>query len=180
MKPRASIADLIAKVAQQDRAALSALYAATAPQLFAITLSILKDTEAAELVLQEAYVKIWHNAAHFPSDGYAPMTWLITVARNHAIDTLRAVQAQPGGPDDIPDAPDVTISPHAVADAPTEQPPIEACLEAMEPDRAAAIRAAYVHGLGYEDLARRYGRPTAAIENWIRSSLLNLRERLTS
>ncbi|WP_284266955.1 sigma-70 family RNA polymerase sigma factor, partial [Roseicyclus amphidinii] len=84
---------LIARVAMGDRAAFSALYAATSAKLFGICLRILKDRSLAEEALQEVYVKLWHRADRYRVTGHSPMTWLITVARNHAIDRLRAAPA---------------------------------------------------------------------------------------
>ena len=84
------IEELIARMAMGDRGALSSLYAATSPKLFGITLRVLEDRHEAEDALQETFVKLWHNAGRYRSNGLSPMTWLITVARNQAIDRLRA------------------------------------------------------------------------------------------
>jgi RNA polymerase sigma-70 factor (ECF subfamily) len=81
--------DLIARTALRDRAAFSALYDATAGKLHAVALRVLGDRAAAEDAVQDTYVKIWRNAERYAVTGHSPMTWLITIARNTAIDRLR-------------------------------------------------------------------------------------------
>ena len=91
------IEEMIARMALGDRCALSSLYAATSAKLFGITLRVLEDRQEAEDALQETFVKLWHNAGRYRSNGLSPMTWLITVARNQAIDRLRARRSRPAG-----------------------------------------------------------------------------------
>ena len=85
----ADVEALLARVALGDRDAFSALYDATSAKLLGIALRILRDRDAAEDALQDAFVKIWHKADSYSANGLSPMTWLITVARNTAIDRLR-------------------------------------------------------------------------------------------
>ena len=89
---RSDIEDLILRVAQGNRAAFQTLYDATSAKLFGIALRVLKDRTEAEEALQEVYVKIWHNAGRYEVNGLSPMTWLITLARNTAVDRLRKLR----------------------------------------------------------------------------------------
>ena len=94
MTTRADIENLIARVAQGDRAAFKALYGATSAKLFGIALRVLRDEAAAEDVLQDVYVRVWNRAGAYRSNGYSPMTWLITITRNAAIDRLRKARRE--------------------------------------------------------------------------------------
>jgi RNA polymerase sigma-70 factor (ECF subfamily) len=175
------IEGMIARMAMGDRAALSALYAATSPKLFGIALRVLDDRAEAEDALQETYVKLWHNAGRYRSNGLSPMTWLITVARNHAIDRLRARRSQRADPietaGEIADAGD---TPEEAAMASSMRGRIGDCLGTLDPDRADAIRRCYLYGEAYADLATRYGVPLNTIRTWLRRGLLKLRECLGS
>src|SRR4051794_3117014 len=84
------IADLIARTALRDRGAFRDLYSRTSSKLFGVMLRILKDRSEAEEALQEVYVKIWQRADRYVAGGYSPISWLVAVARNHALDVLRA------------------------------------------------------------------------------------------
>ncbi|MCU0912504.1 MAG: sigma-70 family RNA polymerase sigma factor [Rhodobacteraceae bacterium] len=177
MPTRDDIEAWIARAALGDRAAFEALYAATSAKLYGLLIRILKDEAEAEDVLQDVYVKIWHNAGRYAANGMSPMTWLITIARNAGIDRLRA-RPRPLAAESA-EAPDPAPGPEAAAIAAGEARRIAACLAELEPDRAAAVRGAYLDGLSYEALARRHGVPLNTMRTWLRRSLLRLRECLS-
>lgn len=171
------IEGLIARMALGDRAALSALYAATSAKLYGIALRVLGDRHEAEDALQETFVKVWHNAGRYRQNGLSPMTWLITVARNHAIDRLRARNARRTQP--IEDAGEVAsdaMTGEDAAMAASLRGRMGDCLRTLPPDRAAAVCRAYVLGEAYQELADRYAVPLNTMRTWLRRSLLRLRE----
>lgn len=170
---------LIARVALGDRAAFSALYAATSAKLFGICLRILKDRSLAEEALQEVYVKLWHRADRYRVTGHSPMTWLITVTRNHAIDRLRAAPAPTADLDAVAPVAAPGPTPEASAIAAGEARRIVDCLGELPEDRAAAVRGAYLDGLAYQELADRYAVPLNTMKTWLRRSLISLRECLS-
>ena len=90
MEQQNEIAGFLARVALGDREAFRVLYARTSAKLFGVILRILSDRGEAEDALQEIYIKVWHKSGGYRPDVASPMTWLITIARNHAIDKLRA------------------------------------------------------------------------------------------
>ena len=66
--------------------ALAALYAGTRTAVYGLALSIVKNRQDAEDVMQEVYVRLWQGA--YRPEG-KPMAWLLTVTRNLALDCLR-------------------------------------------------------------------------------------------
>src|SRR6266850_715523 len=80
----------LARVAGGDRAALQVVYQDTSAKLFGVCLRILNDKSEAEDVLQEVYLTVWRKAASFDPARASPITWLVAIARNRAIDRLRA------------------------------------------------------------------------------------------
>jgi RNA polymerase sigma factor (sigma-70 family) len=95
---RKLIAAALAAVGSGDPNALQTVYRLTAAKLFAVCLRILGDRSQAEDVLQEVYMTAWHKAAAFDPTLSSPMTWLIAIARNRAIDHLRARAEPAHGP----------------------------------------------------------------------------------
>ena len=177
MATREDVEGMIARMAMGDRAALTALYGATSAKLFGIALRVLEDRPEAEDALQEIYVKVWHNADRYRANGLSPMTWLITVARNHAVDRLRARRGRRQAPiDEVAELADLSPGPEALAEASSMRGAIAGCLKTLDPDRADAVRRAYIEGEAYADLARRYGVPLNTMRTWLRRSLLKLRE----
>ena len=179
MTAREDIEDMIARVALRDRSAFRLLYDRTSAKLFGICLRILKDRSLAEDALQEVYVKVWHNAGRYAAGRYSPMTWLIAIARNHAIDRLRAQPATHQGLEEAAESADPGPTPEAAALASSEGERIARCLEELDRARADAVRGAYLEGDSYAALAERHGVPVNTMRSWLRRSLLKLRECLS-
>jgi RNA polymerase sigma-70 factor (ECF subfamily) len=171
------IAGLISRVALRDRAAFSALYTAAAPKLFSVCLRILKDRTEAEDALQDVFVKVWQRADRFAAIGTSPMGWLVTIARNHAIDILRARRPVAESiEEEGRSLADSSPDPEAATVVKGEGRRIDRCMEELESDRASAVRSAYVDGLTYQELAERHRVPLNTMRTWLRRSLLKLRE----
>jgi RNA polymerase sigma-70 factor (ECF subfamily) len=174
------ISGLISRVALRDRAAFEQLYAATSAKLFGSCLRVMKDRTDAEDVLQEVYIKIWHNAGKFRVSGYSPMTWLIAVARNHAIDKLRARKPEAMELSEAYDIADLGSTPEQAVLHVGEIERLRACLEKLSAGRAEAITAVYIEGYSYQELADRMRQPLNTVRTWLRRSLISLRECLSS
>ena len=170
------LSGLIARVALGDRKAFSALYSLTSAKLFGVALRILKDRAQAEDAVQEVYVRIWRRAGSFRVGQASAMAWLVTIARNQAIDMVRARQPATLEYDDAPDVADPDPDPEARAALSGAARRIEACLAELDADKAAAVVAAYVEGLSYLELAAENGVPLNTMRTWLRRSLLKLRE----
>src|SRR5499426_2139991 len=87
---RSQLAAALARVAGGDRAALRMVYQDTSAKLFGVCLRILKDRSEAEDVLQDVYVTVWRKAAAFDPGRASPITWMVAITRNRAIDRLRS------------------------------------------------------------------------------------------
>jgi RNA polymerase sigma-70 factor (ECF subfamily) len=177
----ADIEDLIARCGLGERAALDALYNAVAPKLFGICLRILKDRPAAEDVLQEVFVKIWHASDRYASNGLSPITWLCAIARNAAIDRVRATgRRRESVTDKMPEMADRSPSAEDMAIARGEAVRIADCMAELDEPRRDAVRGAYLDGRSYADLAEDAGVPLNTMRTWLRRSLLALKACLAS
>ena len=173
------VAALIARVALGDRAAFGQLYDATAPKLLGVALRILRDRAAAEEAVQEAYVKIWHAAARYRPERGSGFGWLAAIQRNQAIDLLRARPPGERRLDLALELPDPAPGPEAAAVAADERVRLDACIGELPVERARAVRAAYLEGWSYEELARAHGVPLNTMRTWLRRALIRLRACLT-
>lgn len=170
------IAALIARVALKDRRAFSDLYDRTCAKLYGVCLRILKDRTQAEDALQEIYVKVWRNASGFATGRGAGMTWLVAIARHQAIDAARMRVLRLDELDAAGDIADQSPDPERQAVASDERRRIDACLDELKPERAQAVRAAYVEGYSYGELAERFSVPLNTMRTWLRRGLMSLRE----
>ncbi len=179
MTTPADIEAMIAQVSLRDSNAFSALYDATSAKLFGVCLRVLNNRGEAEEVLQEVYIRIWHKADTYAVTGHSPMTWLITLARNLAIDRLRKRKLPTKPIEDVFDLADDRPGPEAEAMASSDRTQIKACLEELDPKHADAVKRVYLGGETYKELADSQNVPLNTMRTWLRRSLLKLRECLT-
>lgn len=174
---RSQLAAALIRVATGDRAALRMVYQDTSAKLFGVVLRILNDRSEAEDVLQDIFVTVWRKAASFDPAKASPITWLVAIARNRAIDRLRAGGAS-RRTEPIEAAGEVS-DPAPPASERVEQAQLQqrlaSCLEELEARHAAAIRAAFLDGATYEQLAGRMSVPLGTMKSWIRRGLAKLR-----
>lgn len=170
------ISKLIVRISMRDRGAFDRLYRLTSAKLFGVCLRVLRDRAEAEEALQEVYVKIWTKADRFAASELSPISWLVAVARNHAIDRLRARRIGATGLEEASELADPRPGPEALAVAGGERERVRACMDELDPDRASAVRGAYLEGRSYAELAERFAVPLNTMRTWLRRSLLKLRE----
>jgi RNA polymerase sigma-70 factor (ECF subfamily) len=161
----AELSALLARAADGDRLAFRDFYDRTSAKLFGIILRIL----------------IERGAAEFDPSRASPVTWTATIARNRAIDRLRARGSRPSAPlDEAADVRDESPSADTIIDSGRESARIHAALAALEPRHAAAIRSCYFEGTTYEALAEREGIPVGTLKSWVRRGLVRMKADLSA
>jgi RNA polymerase sigma-70 factor, ECF subfamily len=173
---RARLSDALVRTGQGDRSAFEQLYKATSAKLFGICLRIFPERSEAEEALQDAYLTIWNKAASFEPGRASPISWLATLTRNRAIDRLRASGKAKYAP--IEDAAEIADpAPRADAQlfAASEGAALQGCISGLEPRDAHFIRATFLGGATYLQLADAEGAPLATVKSRIRRALIKLR-----
>jgi RNA polymerase sigma-70 factor (ECF subfamily) len=172
---------LLAAVAKGDEAAFERLYAATRAKLYGVVLRILRRHDLADEVMQEAYLRIWTGAGKFDPALSAPITWMVAIARNQAIDLVR--KKAEASIEDEPNALEVaaaTPDPLARREMTEDLRRLLACVGQLEPDRQRLVLLAYYNGWSRERLADNIGAPVNTVKTWLRRSLAEIRECLGS
>jgi len=177
----AELAWLLAAVAKGDQAAFERLYTATQAKLYGVVLRILRRSDLANDVLQEAYLKIWSHAGQFDPARASPVTWMVAIARNRAIDVVRrrtdgSIEEDAEAMAVAGDNPD----PLAKREMTEELKRLLACLGRLAPDRQRMLLLAYYQGKSRDELAAEFDRPVNTIKTQLRRSLADIRECLGS
>lgn len=169
---------LIAACAERDSHALRRLYGAMAPYLLACMARILRRRALAEEALQDVFVSIWQRASQFETHRGRPRAWLVSIARNRAIDVLRAERAQLYRNDTAAEgaAEPLIESDSDWASAGRSAAALENCFKQLSTDQQRGIELAFVNGYSHADIARTTGQALGTIKSWIRRGLVSLRE----
>jgi len=174
---RDRLRDLLVAVAGGDARAFENLYRSTSAKLFGICLRVVKQRNDAEDVLQDVYSTIWRKAHQYDAARASAITWLAMMARNKAIDRVRAggVERHSATLDLAEELHDPNPTALAAAESNDENKRLNACLSELEVQRRNLIRIAFFEGATYEELAARSGSPLGTIKSWIRRGLLRLK-----
>ena len=168
---------LLGAIAQGDKKAFSELYQSTSQQLYAVSLKMLTRKELAEEALQEAYVRIWHNASEYRQGKGSVLTWMISIVRYRALDVLRYNKVRKESEFDESNNFDIeTIE--QVSDA--EQLLLDKCLQQLDTQQRQAIYLAYFNGCSHKEAVKHLNNPLGTIKSWIRRGLMSLQSCLTS
>ena len=176
---------VLQRIAARDTAALAELYDRHGRLLFGLILRIVGDRSEAEEILQEAFVRIWTRVETYDAQLGGPLSWMVRVARNCAIDRLRArrVRAAVGAPavdravaEEMP-ATDIQTPEAAVLEAERWRT-LTAALGDLPAEQRQLIEAAFFEGYTHSELAQRFGLPLGTVKTRIRAGMIAMRQRL--
>lgn len=176
------LAALLARTALADQAAFAELYRRTSPHLYAIALRILREPAAAEDVLQEAFVSVWHHAGGYASGRSQPQTWLASIVRNGCLDRLRrrdldTVSLTRNNDEETEiDLPAEAASPVELLIAGAESASVRDCVQSLEGAQRQAIALAFFQGLSHAELAQAMREPLGTVKSWVRRGLARLKQ----
>ncbi len=157
-----------------DKFAFKCLYDAVSPRLFGQAMKLMRSREAAEDVLQEAFLRIWASAGHYDPAYDHAHAWTARIIRNVSIDHLRrARKAQRYFVPDT-DAPDVSVAPEPLED----RLDLERALSALPEAQKDAICSVVVEGWTHDEVASRSGVPLPTIKSRAQRGLKRLRSAL--
>ena len=177
------LTDLLHTVAQGRQAAFQELYGLVSPQLFAVLLRILKRRDLAEEALQDALLSVWRNAASYSADKGAPMTWLVSICRYRALDSLRRqrreVSLEPmlegveDGTSELAGLVDESADGALISKA--EERALDDCMRRLNDGQRSSLKLAYFDGCTHEEIAANLGSPIGTVKSWVRRGLESLK-----
>jgi RNA polymerase sigma-70 factor (ECF subfamily) len=174
--------ELLRQIASGDRAAFAEFYDRHSTLMFSVATKILNDSAEAQDVLQEAFLQIWEKAAKFDPKLGKASSWAAILARNKAIDRIRASQRRSrlaeeagtahGIAEEVSDSVNETLVGREQAKL------IQSAIVELPGEQRQAIELAYFSGLTQDEISKKLNTPLGTIKARIRRGLLKLRDQL--
>ena len=168
--------ELIYRLKNRDQLAFSYLYDNYSGALYSIILQILQESESANDVLQEVFINIWRKIESYDPAKGRLFTWMLNIARNASIDTLRSKGYQNTRKNqELPDTVNITAS-SQITQLNVDNIGLKKTLEKLKPEHRILIELAYFKGYTHEEIAQMEDIPLGTVKTRIRNALLQLRE----
>lgn len=168
---------LLRRISLSDQRAFTELYASTRNKMRKTALAVCGPSSDIDDILQVAYIKIWRSSVLFDPNRASPITWMCTILRNTAIDTLRIkkpLQADLEEALALPNPTDPSTEDHFDYEA--AAPIAIKALGKLPEDQRTLIVLAYLRGDSRLMLSRRFGVPVSTVKTWLRRTLMSLRK----
>ena len=176
--------ELLAKIGEQDRQALAALYDRYGRRVFALAVRMLNDPLGSEEVTQDVFMSVWRRGASYTSKKGKFTTWLFSITHNRTIDELRKRRRDRSRENaDIDDHLNIQsgdISPADAAVARYEYAKIRAAMERLPVEQKSVVELSYFKGLTQTEIATKTGQPLGTVKTRMRLALKKLRTALSA
>lgn len=168
---------LIERLRNRDPEALEAAYDRYSAIVYSVFLRITRDQSVAEDLVQELFIRVWSHAKSFDSSKGALGVWILSIARNMAIDYVRSAHARFSTklrPIEHADSGEQKkqTEPEAIIDRGRA---VKAAFESLNGNQRRVLELAYFEGLSQTEIASHLREPLGTVKSWMRSALSCLR-----
>ncbi|HEY6435417.1 MAG TPA: sigma-70 family RNA polymerase sigma factor [Ignavibacteriaceae bacterium] len=179
-------AEIMLKVAGYDSKALELLYDRYAPILYTLIKKIVTDKDTAEEILSEVFVTVWRQIDQFDFKINNVYTWLITLARNKAIDVLNrnCGKIMPEYNDEyekeniIPKlSPEIEAM--ELADVLNKKEKMEKALGSLTDAQKYVLELSYYGGMDQGEIAAKLNIPTVTVKSKLQVAFGNLMQKVS-
>lgn len=167
--------ELIALLQSKDEQAFNYLYDNYSGALYGVIWKVLSIEELANDILQEVFVKIWKNIGQYDSSKGRLYTWMLNIARNMAIDTLRSKRYQQDQKtSDIDNSININDSRRSSVHN-TDTLGLQKSVMNLKPEFRTLIDLAYFQGYTQEEISKSLGIPLGTVKTRLRNAILELK-----
>jgi RNA polymerase sigma-70 factor (ECF subfamily) len=170
--------ELVSALKERDAGAFNYLYDQYSAALYTIVKQIVQHGETANDVLQEVFVNIWRKIESYDPAKGRLFTWMLNIARNASIDTLRSKSFQ----NTQKNHPITEIVDNARAfswQANIDSIGIKKVVQKLKPEYRVLVELAYFKGYTHEEIAEIEDLPLGTVKTRIRNALIQLRSYLS-
>jgi RNA polymerase sigma-70 factor, ECF subfamily len=176
-----SDAALVQQLLLRDVRAFEQLYDRHSRIVYGLVLRILQQGSTAEEVVQDVFLQLWRNASQYQASRGPFVPWLLTLARNRALDTLRLKsERQRRREDQTEELPQIAQVPQyeQALDEKRRAEVVRSLMSSLSAPQKKAIELAYFEGLSHTEIAEALHEPLGTVKSWIRNGLIRLKEGL--
>ena len=170
--------DLIERLRRRDPDAMSDLYDRYSRVVYSVILRIVRNASVAEELVQESFLRAWNRGSDFDSTRGRIGPWLLTIARNRAIDYLRSSAGQQQATTfELVSSERVSLFVNT-EDRMLDQEQarrIRSAFSQLNENQRQVLELAYFEGLSQSEMAEKLGQPLGTIKTWVRTALTTLR-----
>ena len=176
-----SDAALVQQLLRRDVRAFEQLYDRHSRIVYGLVVRILQQGSTAEEVVQDVFLQLWRNASRYQASRGPFVPWLLTLARNRALDTLRLKsERQRRREDQTEELPQIAQAPQyeQALDEKRRAEVVRSLMSSLSAPQKKAIELAYFEGLSHSEIAEALHEPLGTVKSWIRNGLIRLKEGL--
>lgn len=173
--------DLARRLKAREPQAMSDLYDRYGKITYSLIYRIVRNTGAAEDLVQETFLRVWNRAQSFDPERGALGPWVLTVARHRAIDYLRSLDGRMSSGAlelDRLESPALFSRFEDASLTLDRSRRLKSAFEKLSPNQRMVIELAYFEGLSQTEMAERMKQPLGTVKTWVRSALKSLRDEL--
>ncbi|NIG57245.1 RNA polymerase sigma factor [Chitinophaga sp. Cy-1792] len=172
-------AELVHGLKARDERIFSYLYDHYSPALYGVALKVITDETAAVDILQEAFVKIWRSIDKYDASKGRLFTWMLNIARNTAIDSLRSKAYKLDQKITDIDSGNLLSDPSLAVHLQVDHLGLSKVLELLQREQRIIIDLAYFKGCTQEEIAKILDIPLGTVKTRMRNAIIQLRSLLT-
>ena len=175
---------LMARIQERDPTSLAALYDRYSGILKSLIMGVIHNDAEADDLLQEIFMEIWNQAAHYSAQKGKPLGWIVTLTRRRSIDRLRKKQAYARAEERLQNEteqqPDAWVHNSTEDDIEISDTRrlILGILKNLPPAQREAIDLAFYHGMSQREIAAKTGIPLGTIKTRLELGLKKISEAL--
>jgi RNA polymerase sigma-70 factor, ECF subfamily len=170
--------DIAARLKLRDADAMAELYDKYGGLLYSVILRSVSNPATAEDLVQETFLRIWNRIHTFDVERGRLEGWIVTIARNRAIDYLRSLRSQPGEAtatlEDLEHS-GLFVTRETEADRLTRRKSVGAALDSLNEGQREVLELTHFQGLTQTEIAERLNKPLGTVKSLVRSALKVLR-----
>jgi RNA polymerase sigma factor (sigma-70 family) len=161
---------LVRRIEGGDEEAFRSLFASYAPSAMALAVRVVRQTQLAEEIVQEAFLTLWRNPGVFDERRGSVKAWLMTIVHHRAVDVVRREEAQRRRSDEMvvgirEETEDPTDAVVEAVTAPAEREAVRIALRSLPDDQREVLELMYFGGLSQSQVAEKTGAPLGTVKS---------------